>query len=112
MCLLFRRREDIGVCRKNRYSRGLPASYVVTPSGQTQPSVSMAFSYREDELGQAVVSGTSVTAPYTDTYIYGLNGAPLELLRQQSGSTNRYWYVLDGRDVKKRDRRSLDTRED
>ena len=33
-------------------AQGLRASYVVTPSGQTQPSVSMAFTYREDQLGK------------------------------------------------------------
>ena len=32
-----------------------------------------------------------MTAPYTDTYLYGVNGAPLELLRQTtSGTTNGY----------------------
>ncbi len=31
-----------------------------------------------------VVTGTSVTAPYTYTYVYNVQGGPLELLRQQS----------------------------
>lgn len=43
------------------------------------------------------VGGTSVTTPYTDTYLYRQDGAPLELLRQQSGTTSRYWYQVDGR---------------
>jgi RHS repeat-associated protein len=48
-------------------------------------------------LAQAVVTSTRVTTPYTDTYLYTQDGAPLELLRQQNGTTCRYWYVLDGR---------------
>ncbi len=79
-------------------AQGQRASYVVTPQGQNTPSLSEAFTYREDDLGQAVVTGTGVTTPYTDTYLYGLNGAPLELLRQSADqSLHRYWYVLDGR---------------
>ncbi len=81
-------------------AQGQRVSYVVTPQGQNTPSLSETFTYREDDLGQAVVTGTGVTTPYTDTYLYGLNGAPLELLRQYQGqgqSLHRYWYVLDGR---------------
>jgi len=37
------------------------------------------------------------TTTYTDTYLYRPDGTPLELLRQQGGTTSRYWYVLDGR---------------
>lgn len=37
------------------------------------------------------------TGSYTDTYIYGVNNAPLELLRQRGTRTDRYWYALDGR---------------
>ncbi len=79
-------------------AQGQRASYIVTPLEQGTPSLSETFTYREDDLGQAVVTGTGVTTPYTDTYLYGLNGAPLELLRQSAGqSLHRYWYVLDGR---------------
>jgi len=41
-------------------------------------------------------SGTSVPTPYTDTYIYRQDGAPLELLRQVGATTTPYWYVQDG----------------
>jgi len=78
-------------------AQGQRASYIVTPLGQGTPSLSETFTYREGEVGQAVVTGTGVTTPYTDTYLYGLSGAPLELLRQSAGqSLRRYWYVLDG----------------
>ncbi len=76
---------------------GERARYTVTRSGATV--LGEAFTYRGSKLGQAVVTGTSVTAPYTDTYLYDRSGRPLELLRQQQGgATNRYWYALDGRD--------------
>jgi len=72
---------------------GQRAHYTVTKSGQ--PTLTETFSYRGDALGQAVV--VSGTKAYTDTYLYGVNNAPLELLRQQGGTTSRYWYVVDGR---------------
>jgi RHS repeat-associated protein len=73
-------------------SAGRRASYVVSKPGQ--PTLTERFQYRGDELGQAVaVTGTTT---YTDTYIYTQDGLPLELLRQQNGTTSRYWYVLDG----------------
>jgi RHS repeat-associated protein len=74
-------------------SAGQRASYVVSKPGQ--PTLSERFQYRGEELGQAVV--VTGTTTYTDTYLYTQDGAPLELLRQQNGTTNRYWYVLDGR---------------
>ncbi len=72
---------------------GQRASYTVSKGGAT--SLSETFSYRGDALGQAVV--VQGTTTYTDTYLYRPDGTPLELLRQQGGTTSRYWYVLDGR---------------
>jgi hypothetical protein len=43
------------------------------------------------------VTGTSITTPYTDTYVYTQDGAPLELLRRTASTTTPYWYVIDGR---------------
>lgn len=63
------------------------------------------FSYRGDGLGSvSAVTATlnadgsvkSKGAPYTDTFIYGPSGEPLEFLRQQNGATSRYFYALDG----------------
>ncbi len=63
------------------------------------------FQYRDGEVAQvSAITATLTTSgtvksrglPYTDTYIYGPIGEPLEFLRQQGGVTNRYWYVLDG----------------
>jgi len=55
------------------------------------------FGYRGDgELAQVTVLTGGVPL-YTDSYLYGPTGAPLELLRQRpGGSLSRYWYVLDG----------------
>jgi len=55
------------------------------------------FGYRGDgELAQVTVLTGGVPL-YTDSYLYGPQGQPLELLRQRpSGSLSRYWYVLDG----------------
>jgi RHS repeat-associated protein len=74
-------------------SAGQRAGYVVSKPGQ--PTLSETFQYRGEELGQAVV--VTGTTTYTDTYLYTQDGLPLELLREQNGTTNRYWYVLDGR---------------
>jgi RHS repeat-associated protein len=74
-------------------SAGQRASYVVSKPGQ--PTLSERFQYRGQELGQAVV--VTGTTSFTDTYVYNPGGLPLELLRQQNGTTSRYWYVLDGR---------------
>lgn len=75
-------------------AQGQRAGYAVTPPGQSQPSVSMAFQYRDGTLGQVVVTGTQT---YTDTYLYTQEGNPLELIRQQGGGTTRYRYAVDGR---------------
>jgi len=55
------------------------------------------FGYRGDgELAQVTVLTGGVPL-YTDSYLYGPTGEPLELLRQRpGGSLSRYWYVLDG----------------
>ncbi len=68
-----------------------------TVSVANQPTLDEQFQYRDDQLGQITVMTGGVTL-YTDTYIYNQDATPLEFLRQQGGTTNRYWYVLDGRD--------------
>ncbi|HVD03394.1 MAG TPA: RHS repeat-associated core domain-containing protein, partial [Candidatus Dormibacteraeota bacterium] len=75
---------------------GQRANYAVTPSGAGQPSLSEHFWYQGDQVSQVAYTGTSITTPYTDTYVYSQDGAPLELLRQQGASVTPYWYVLDG----------------
>ncbi len=74
-------------------SNGQRASYHVVEPGQ--PTLDEQYTYRQGELGQMRL--TSGTMAYTDTYLYTDAGAPYELLRQQNGATNRYWYEVDGR---------------
>ena len=78
-------------------AQGQRASYTVTPAGAGQPSLVERFQYRGGALAQVGYSGTAVPTAYTDTYLYRQDGTPLELLRQQGGTTSRYWYLLDGR---------------
>ncbi len=75
---------------------GQRANYVVTPAGAGQPSLSEHFQYQGDQLSQVAYTGTTITTPYTDTYVYSQDGAPLELLRQQGAGVTPYWYVMDG----------------
>ena len=77
---------------------GQRASYTVTPAGAGQPSLAESFKYQSDHPSQVAYTGTSVTTPYTDTYVYTQDGVPLELLRQQqgAGTATPYWYVIDG----------------
>jgi len=75
---------------------GQRANYAVTPAGAGQPSLSEHFWYQGDQLSQVAYTGTSITTPYTDTYVYSQDGTPLELLRQMGSTTTPYWYVLDG----------------
>ena len=77
---------------------GQRANYTVTPAGAGGPSLAETFQYRGDQLAQVAYSGTGIPTPYTDTYVYTQDGAPLELLRQQqgSGTATPYWYVIDG----------------
>ncbi|HVC82030.1 MAG TPA: RHS repeat-associated core domain-containing protein [Chloroflexota bacterium] len=75
---------------------GQRAHYAVTPAGAGQPSLSEHFWYQGDQLSQVAYTGTSITTPYTDTYVYSQDGTPLELLRQQGAGVTLYWYVLDG----------------
>ena len=70
--------------------------YSVTPTGAGQPSLAESFKYQGDQLAQVATTGTGLTTPYTDTYVYMQDGTPLELLRQSGSSTTPYWYVLDG----------------
>jgi len=74
---------------------GRRSHYTLTEANQ--PTLDEQFQYRDDQLGQLTVISGGVTL-YVDTYIYNQDGTPLEFLRTQSGATNRYWYVLDGRD--------------
>ncbi|MGH2412048.1 MAG: hypothetical protein ACRDGS_17030 [Chloroflexota bacterium] len=37
-------------------------------------------------------TGTGITTPYTDTYIYSQDGTPLEPPRTTPGVLARYWY--------------------
>lgn len=79
---------------------GQRASYSVTPQGQSQPSYSAQFTYRDGQVGQAsVVSATSGggSISYVDTFLYTSDGTPLQLIRQQGGMTSHYWYETDGR---------------
>ncbi len=72
---------------------GLRAEYTVAESGKT--TLDEKFTYRDGVLGQMQLVQGSLA--YTDTYLYTQDGAPYELLRQQGGATNRYWYEVDGR---------------
>ncbi len=74
---------------------GQRAHYTVSVANQ--PTLDEQFQYRSSQLGQVTVVTGGVTL-YVDTYLYNQDGTPLELLRQQGGTTNRYWYVLDGQD--------------
>ncbi len=82
---------------------GLRARYTVVMSGTVINDE--RFQYRDGQIAQvSAITATlnsngsvkSQGVPYTDTYIYGSAGEPMEFLRQQGGVTNRYWYVLDG----------------
>ncbi len=70
------------------------ATDTVVLSGTTQ--LSEIFTYRGGELAQTAYSGTSITTPYTDTFLDRQDGAPYELLRQTGSTTSRYWYSLNG----------------
>jgi len=79
-------------------ARGQRASYTITRTGQTAPLFAETFTYRGGHVGQVVVTGTALTAPLTQTYLYRQDGTPLELLQQTgSGAPQRYWYVVDGK---------------
>jgi len=78
-------------------SDGLRARYTVVMSGTAIDDE--RFQYRDGELAQVSAitamlnsngSIKSQGVPYTDTYIYGPIGEPLEFLRQQGGVTSRY----------------------
>jgi len=69
----------------------------LSATGQTLYSAQ--FSYSGGLLSQAsVVSATaSGSVSYTDSYLYGGDGQPIEFTRVQNGATNDYWYEYDGR---------------
>jgi len=77
---------------------GQRSDYTYTPQGQ--PPLDTQFQYRNGELAQQRVISDTATGPvviYTNTYLYGPAGMPLELLHTQPGqSVARYWYILDG----------------
>jgi len=77
---------------------GQRSDYTFTPQGQ--PPLDTQFQYRNGELAEQRVISDTATGPvviYTNTYLYGPQGEPLELLHAQPGQTvARYWYTLDG----------------
>ncbi len=79
-------------------AQGQRASYkALSATGQTLYSAQ--FSYSGGALSQAsVVSATAGgSTSYTDSYLYGGDGRPIEFTRVQNGATNYYWYEYDGR---------------
>jgi len=84
-------------------AQGRRARYTVVMSGTVIDDE--RFSYRGGALGSVVAVTATVNATgtvtsrgsYTDTYIDGPQGEPLEFVRAANGQTNRYFYVLDGR---------------
>jgi len=80
-------------------AQGQRASYsAVNGTGQTLYSAQ--FSYSGGALTQAsVVSATTGggTVSYTDSYLDGADGQPIEFTRVQNGSTSYYWDEYDGR---------------
>ncbi len=77
---------------------GQRSDYTYTPQGQ--PPLDTQFQYRDGQLAEQRVVSDTATGPvviYTNTYLYGPTGEPLELLHAQPGQTvARYWYILDG----------------
>jgi len=84
-------------------AQGRRARYTVVMSGTVIDDE--RFSYRGGALGSVVAVTATVNATgtvtsrggYTDTYIDGPQGEPLEFVRAANGQTMRYFYVLDGR---------------
>jgi len=77
---------------------GLRSDYLLTPDPRTgKTAVDTRFTYRDGELASATVTDITGTLLYKNTFIYGLGGEPLELIRTNPDkTTSRYWYVLDG----------------
>ena len=87
-------------------AQGERSRYTVVVSGTS--ILDQRFSYRDDgTIGQVIAATATLktdgsiksSGAYTDTYVYGPVGEPLEFIRVSSrptASTNRYWYVLDG----------------
>ena len=84
-------------------AEGLRSRYTAVMSGTVIDDE--RFQYRDGELAQVSAITATLNAdgslksqgtPYTDTFIYGPAGEPMEFLRQQNTQTNRYWYTLDG----------------
>ncbi len=78
-------------------AQGQRAEYAISPQGQAM--VDMRFAYRDGQLAQQqVISNTAgvLVVLYTNTYLYGPSGEPLELIHAQPGQpTGRYWYETD-----------------
>jgi len=78
-------------------AEGQRSDYAIAPQGQS--IVDMRFTYRDGHLAQQqVISNTAgvLVVLYTNTYLYGPNGEPLELIHTQPGQpTGRYWYETD-----------------
>jgi len=85
---------------------GQRARYTVTMSGTA--TLDERFQYQGGQLAQmaamtATLTGGGAiqrTGAYTDSYVYGANDAPLELLRQRGSATNRYWAIFAQRPEK------------
>ena len=72
---------------------GQRAHYTISAAGTT--TTDYRFTYRDGELGQAIVTSGG-QALYTNTYLYDGQGQPWEVIRTDGGgTTTRYGYVLD-----------------
>jgi len=78
-------------------AQGQRSEYTFTPQGQ--PTLDTRFAYQDGELRQQQVISNTANGPvpvYTNTYLYGPSGEPLELIHAQPGqATGRYWYETD-----------------
>jgi len=78
-------------------AQGQRAEYAIAPQGQ--PTLDTRFTYRDGQLAQQQVISNTPNGPlpvYTNLYLYGPNGEPLELIHTQPGQpTGRYWYETD-----------------
>jgi hypothetical protein len=70
---------------------GERASYTVVLSGTSQAALQELFTYRGDQIGQVLYTGTSITDTYTDTYLYDPNGGQYELIRQYTSKVTCGW---------------------
>ena len=77
-------------------ARGLRSRDTVTRNASSAtPLFDERFLYRGSAVGQVVVTGTQVTAPFTETFLYRPDGSPLELLYQRQGQALARRFGLD-----------------